>query len=197
MDLAKKVKSIFENNVEYVNGQCTIEEKDEDGKCECKVFCNEGILFKNIDVNRCKFFKIKNNSDYFIFVKSNDEWVLNIIEIKRTASISSWEKIKKQFIGSYLHGLAMSKVLDIDICDYKFHTVYTKEKIQSTSTTDIKDDINELRADIYDIGNENDWFSDKYTLEIDDKKQAFEHCKHQLPLDIINGKEIFKGEFQL
>lgn len=197
MDLSKKVKSIFNNNVEYVTGHCTIFEKDDQGLCECKISCDEGVLFKSIDDNKCNYFKIQNNSDYFIFVKSNDEWVLNIIELKRTIKTKSWDTIQKQFIGSYLHGLAMSKVLDIDICDYKFHTIYTNEKIKRTSANDIEYDMNELRADMYNVSKDNDWFSDKYTLEIGDNKQTFEHCKHQLPSYIIDGKSIFKGEFQL
>ncbi len=189
MDIKDRIDRIFNSScVKYFNNTCIITEPNKSGKAKCNVFLIDeegksvdGILFNHIDDNGWKFFDCLKASDQIILKKENNDWVLNVFEIKRTIDDANWEKISFQFYGSYLHGIALCKMLNLSISNVKFHTVFHRDKLGGNSNNIYEMKYNQKNLD--KVYNKNDWFREQF--KIDDyetnEKIKCEHIKHDVP----------------
>ncbi len=195
--IKQKIDKLFlKEYVEVVENSCIITEDAKEGLTECDIFLAKGILLKNLDDWKIKIFKHKRVADYCILQPlANGKWKLNVIEIKKSVSTKRWnKKIKLQFRGAYLYALTLIEILDIDIEDVKFITVYNKDNITNAiNMTELKAGINNI-----DDSENDDWLNDYYFLEnIEGIKVKYEHKKHPLEIVKIGDKEIVKGELRL
>ncbi len=198
MDVQDKIQEFFDLNnrkVVIIDNNCVLTEIDKKTNkliMECGVsidgYC---ILFNNVDDNKCKFFSSLKASDYVIMQEKDGLWILHIIELKTTVNPNEWAHIKKQFMGSYLHAIAYSKILDINFVEYKFYTFYLNDEIAEIT----KANIAKLKGRINNRKLYPDWNKGFYQLKcIDGLDNTFKHIT--MPLE-TNSDGIAVGSITL
>lgn len=171
---------------------CILEEERDEGRCECIVFLEEAILFKDMDGNCCKFTGPIKMADYLLFHKKDDKWVAHIIEIKKTINQRKWNKIKIQFRNVYIRALGFKSILGIEVEDYRFITLFQNDDTKKSNN------LNELKHTTALKSELKDW-EDGYCeiKHIDGNLIKFEHKAHKLP-EVQKGNEtMFAGQLIL
>ncbi len=152
-------------------------------------------MFSRTDDNRTKFFANRRGSDYFIFQKKDDKWILNLIELKKTVTEKTWGTAKEQMASSYFHGVAFSKILGIDEFECKFITVHSGEKFRELKETT---NFNALKFERLGKSEIDDWQNDYIIIEdYTGESKKYVHRNEKLETVFVDGKEIFKGVLDL
>ena len=159
-----------------------------EGKAQllCK-FNNFSITFRNPDKKSIGYLNHQKCSDAIIFERIQaEQWVLHIIEFKRTVTKNKWDDTKAQFKGAILQASACMGLLGIsNVVAIKCYTALRNDKINTTTDPFLlktlvgQDDANSCA----------DWLTNKIKLDILPKRIA--HQKIILNVDTGYGEFIF------
>ena len=131
---------------EKCNGTVVVSEKGQSMLLNI-VLSGEAWCVKNMDN---KFESLKNNlrkrkcADTAIWMPTDSgQWVLHIIEMKKTVTRScndtSWDHIKRQFVGAYRICRMVAAALDIEIEQVVFYTAFNNDDDISLRVIDSSD----------------------------------------------------------
>ena len=176
----------------YKDGKSFIlEEKAEDGRAQLSIISDNNLFAISLShKNNISVFKHKKVADWIVLEFLDESFKninLHLLELKRTITDSSWQKVKEQLKGAYEHSFLLKGLFDYKINDIVCYSafVYDKLKLQTTTNPIL------LKAS---LGNNNqtsstDW--DNNTLMIHD--MSIRHIKIPLTLD----DEIGKGSCKI
>jgi hypothetical protein len=111
MKLDRVVSDYFNCGTELI-----VKETAEDGEAHLTLrFSQEAVLFQ-YKPNIQFVFANRKRADGIIFLPDGKgKWNLLLIELKRSIGNSTWELIKKQWHGAWLHAIALAGVLEITL----------------------------------------------------------------------------------
>ena len=127
------IDNFLEDNffLPFSNSYC-LEEKSKTGRSELQVdvqgdnLCSEDYDHKG----KCNFlkqespFKLRRSVDHFLLQKSEDKWILHLIEMKSKVDNKKWYEIKQKIRASYFNICALERVLGIHIDEIRTYTTY-------------------------------------------------------------------------
>lgn len=176
----------------YKDGKSFIlEEKAEDGKAQLSINSDNKLFAISLShKNNISVFKNKKVADWIVLEFLDDTFKninLHLLELKRSITDSSWQKVKEQFKGAYEHSFLLKGLFDYKINNVICYSVFVYDKLKlETTTNPIL-----LKAS---LGNNNktssrDWNSSAIMIH----NMNISHIK--IPLNLVN--EIGRGSYKI
>ena len=171
-----------------------VEEKAEDGKAELKLDSDNNLFAISLShKDSIKVFKHQKVADWIILEFLDDTYKkvnLHLIELKRTITDGTWQKIKEQLKGAYEHSFLLKGLFDYEIGNIICYSAYIYDKLVSTNLNNTTNPVL-LKATLGNTAKTSsiDWNNDKinfHNLNIFHKK---------IKLDLDN--DIGKGSFRI
>lgn len=182
INLEDRIQQLDANLVVTSREKIVLTENNSEGQAElvCNVK-NYTVAFLKLEDKKIQYFNHKNCADGILFEKlPTDQWIIHIIEFKRTVKAKEWFKIKKQFKGAILQATACMGILGIpNVSAIKCYTAFRYNQINETEVEDPVIAKQMLAGDnpftLFD------WMTDKIKLDLLNKD--LEHAKIQLNVD--------------
>lgn len=181
--------SWLDSNLVFASeSELELKETEESGEATLKLrLDNYTIAFTKWHKHTFPFLKQQKCADHILFEKvDNDNWILHIIEFKKTVTSSQWSKAKLQFNSAVQQATCCMGILCINrISDIRFYTAFREDKLKSANNTNsvlLKTGVGAKAAEI-DI----DWNLNRVKIEcLADK--SFKHYKIELDKDTGYGE---------
>lgn len=178
--------AFFDKNLFDVSSeQVCLEETQKEGRS--RLICNLNtcsIAFKNADKSKLNYISHKKCADNIVFQRVDENnWVVKIIEFKRSVGIDEWKKVKQQFKGAILNSMAIGGFLGIhNISEIVLYTAFRRDKLSEQQLKNTHDPILlKLPLGRDNKANFADWNSEEIMIDLKDNK--FKHIKIQLDID--------------
>jgi len=190
-EIKKKISflKIDKDCIEQSDKMIELKETQKQGEVNLNLEVNNPcIAFKKLDDNIFQYLKCGECADDIIFEKSDNTWILHIIEFKRTVKSDEWIKVKSQFKGAFLNAIVIAGYLGIKINmdNIKLYTGFRNDKIlkqRLASPAELKGQIGKsLRCN-----DTEDWESGQVLLSVFNTIVCI-HTKIQLDVDTGQGK---------
>lgn len=170
----------------------SLEEKAKDGKAELEINSANTLFAISLShKDSIKVFKHQKVADWIVleFLDDTHKRInLHLIELKKTITDSSWQKIKEQLKGAYEHSFLLKALFNYEIDKICCYSAFVYDKLTSNSIANTTNPILLKNS----VGNKNmtssiDWEND----EVNITNQIINHKKIKLNLADEVGKGIY------
>ena len=178
--LKEKLQYFNEQKFQINDTEVILVEKSQQGKVNLRcILDTETLIFHNPEENVLSYLDNQKKyatagPDKFLFqLKENGDWILHIMEFKKSINLSTLKKSKIQFIMGIYNARAIAGFLNISISKICIYSVYRND---SFSLIEMRN-ANINSKDLEIIKN---WKNGKCILSVDLKEQEFVHVKIKL-----------------
>lgn len=184
--IVDNLKFFDQEKYEQVNdsGSCSFCEKSKDGEAELTYhITGDAIAIKEPDKNVIPYLAnekgMRSCPDGFLFVKQEEQWLLYIIEFKKTLDVTKFHKSKFQFRMGIYNARAVAAFLGIEIKEIILCSSYQREKMPISKK---EKNLSLLRASntITVRKGQEEWREEQLELEVDKKIKTYQYEKIKL-----------------
>jgi hypothetical protein len=124
------------NKYQY-STKIVLDEKENDGKVKLEIISKNKLFAISLShKSKIKIFKNQKVADWIVVEFLIDKQInLHLIELKRTITTSSWQKIKEQLKGAYEHSFLLKGLFDYEINEIFCYSAYVYDKLNNINTT--------------------------------------------------------------
>ena len=175
----------LDNNKYQFSQKVILDEKENDGKVKLELKSKNNLFAISLShKDKIKIFKNQKVADWVVleFLNENEVY-LHLLELKRTITISSWQKIKEQLKGAYEHSFLLKGLFNYKIKEIFCYSAYVNDNLSLQNTTNpilLKNSLgNNIQTSAIDWSNE--------TINIHDMSVSHKKIKLNLVGDIGKG----------
>lgn len=186
-DVLDKLQYFNCDKYEVSDNEVTLVESKKSGKAVLRCILNKDtLILHKPEENTLTYLDeskkgAKAGPDEFLFELDQDgEWILHIVEFKKSITTDSVKKSKIQFVMGIYNARAIAAFLNMKIKSIIVYSAYRNDKIRLISE-DVLIQMRYANSDSNNLKIIKEWKKGKCTLEVDLKELKFEH--KQIKLD--------------
>jgi len=189
MNNIKDILKIFDKNKYQFDKEVNLYETTQNGRASLILKSKNTLFAISLShKNKIVVFNHKQVADWIVVeFLDNNKINLHIIELKRTITETTWQKVKSQFLGAYEHSYLLKGVFNYEVNEILLYTAFVKDESNLLNTTNPV--MLKSTNGSSDKTSAIDWT--KNVIKI--KEQKFRHIKIELNLD----KKVGIGEYEI
>ena len=191
MNNIKDTLKIFDKNKYQFDKEVNLYETTQDGRASLILKSKNTLFAISLShKNKIVVFNHKQVADWIVVEFLDDHKInLHIIELKRTITETTWQKVKSQFLGAYEHSYLLKGVFNYEVNEILLYTAFVKDESNLLNTTNPV--MLKSTNGSSDKTSAIDWTKD--AIKIKEEEKEFKHVKIKLNLK----KDISTGEYEI